>query len=180
MSVAVDNLLPFGAQLPTVQSIEETVGIAPRSLDDDQLTELVRQLTECVARVTAAQVEAVREADRRDLARTRTLRTTANWLAVPTGIDPERSSMVARRGRQLDRMPRVADAFGSGKLTEDHVRVLGGVHTDRTAAAFARDETMLVDFAIKLPWREFTDAVRYWAFVNDFDGTEPVEPPQQE
>ena len=175
MSFVAEEFFSFDDQLPTASSIDQVIAVDPDGLDDAQLAAHLRELTACVAQANAAHLEAVRKADRRGIARSRALRATSSWLTAETGVDPKRARLLQRRGRQLDRMPRVAEAFAFGKLTEAHVRVLAGAHTERTAVAFARDETMLVDFAVKLPWHEFTSAVRYWVLVNDPDGAEPTD-----
>ena len=174
MAVA-DELAAVPEPVPVALSIDEAMTVHAAGLGDVELGGLVVELTACVGRVSAAQAVAVREADRRQLARTVKLRATSSWLSYTSRIDPRTARQVVRRGRQLDHMPHVALAFGAGRVSGDHVAVLARARTERTAGAFTRGELMLVEFATTLGWGEFTQAVDYWVLVNDPDGVEPSD-----
>jgi hypothetical protein len=72
-------------------------------------------------------------------------------------------------------MPRVAEAFAAGTISEDHVRVLArvaGSHSPAVKAAFPDAESLLLDHAHELEFAEFVAAVRYWEQLVDEDGAE--------
>jgi hypothetical protein len=72
-------------------------------------------------------------------------------------------------------MPRVAEAFAAGTISEDHVRVfarVAGSHRPAVKAAFPDAEKLLLDKAHDLEFAEFVAAVRYGEQLVDEDGAE--------
>ena len=72
-------------------------------------------------------------------------------------------------------MPATRDALSSGRISERHAQVLGGLYESPRkpiADAFPAAETMLVGYAIDLDFDDFIAAVRYWESVIDADGAD--------
>lgn len=69
-------------------------------------------------------------------------------------------------------MPVTAEAFAAGDISQRHAAVLASLAGGRTAEAFTRDESGLVDDARSRSWAEFCQAVEYWRQEADPDGVE--------
>jgi hypothetical protein len=160
MATAVDDLR---------SAIEALTAVDPASLGDgESVLELLRQaerLDAVVTRATAA-FDAGRtwEADG--------ARTAAAWLSTrahrPVGECRRRLQV----GRQLRHMPVVETAWLGGHLSRYHVDALCQARTAATADSFARDETMLVNQAHQLSFRQFQRVLAYWQQLADPDGVE--------
>lgn len=117
----------------------------------------------------AAELEA-RDAHRAELAPSM-----ANWLSARTGQARATAGSRLHLARTLRSMPVTAQAVAAGEITHTHAKVLARALNARTAAAFARDEAMLVDAAGKLTADQLVQVVAYWLRRNDPDGAEPGE-----
>ena len=62
-----------------------------------------------------------------------------------------------------------------GDTSPRHVNHLRKTENIRVFAAMQRDQAMFIDFAHKLEWNQFKNAVKYWLLVNDQDGPEPED-----
>ena len=82
-------------------------------------------------------------------------------------LSPEAAHREVRRARSLRGMPATAAAFAAGTISSDHVDALRSVATPEFAGLFARDEQMLVEFALTLSFRRFRRALSYWRFRAD-------------
>jgi uncharacterized protein DUF222/HNH endonuclease len=65
------------------------------------------------------------------------IRSFAHWLAISAGFDPHVGSELLRVGQALRALPRIAQAFGAGRLSFDKVRQI------TTVAAAATEEVFL-------------------------------------
>ena len=77
-----------------------------------------------------------------------------------------------RLGRALRHMPVVEAAWLAGVVGEAQVAAFAAARTPDTAACFGRDESMLVDQARALGYRQFLKALAYWAQLADPEGSE--------
>lgn len=93
------------------------------------------------------------------------------WLAKRSRADKRDWGSALWIGRVLTDMPLVAAAYGAGDIDTCHVRKLASVYNHRSAAAFTRDEDVLVAFAQRLTFLDFCVKVGCWALENDPDGT---------
>ncbi|MFP5327591.1 MAG: DUF222 domain-containing protein, partial [Acidimicrobiia bacterium] len=93
------------------------------------------------------------------------------WLAKRSHTDKRDWGSALWVGRVLSDMPLVAEAYSAGDIGTAHVRRLASVYNARTAAAFARDEAMLVGLAQGLTFLEFSMKVGCWELENDPDGS---------
>ena len=64
-------------------------------------------------------------------------------------------------------MPAVRAAFATGDLAESALRLLADTWTRTNAATFARDETMLLDWALRLPHRDLQMLLDTWKRHSD-------------
>ena len=98
-------------------------------------------------------------------------RSVASWMAKECNTDRNQSARELRRARSLRKMPLVAEAYGSGELTAAHVDLLGRARKV-SPPVFARDEELLVGYAIDLEFAEFRRAVDYWRQLAEPDDAE--------
>lgn len=150
-------------------AIDELASIAPDVLaEPGTLLDMQRELSrlEAVVCRAAASFEA-RGEWRADRARSATA-----WLAWKLRMPKAAARRQLVAGRAMDDAPLVGDAWLRGDITASHVLRLAGVRSDRTADAFARDETMLLDHATSLSYGEFVRTTDYWKSFADPDGAE--------
>ena len=96
---------------------------------------------EARARVRMAEwLELVAEFDRRNAAHRRGFRGTAEWLAFECRLDRRTARDYVRVARRLQDLPRVAEAFGEGRLSYSQVRAV-------TRAEVVEDESALLRVA---------------------------------
>jgi hypothetical protein len=148
----------------------------PRSLADATLSARIVELTELADRVEAARLAAVTEWDRRAVWAFDGAPSGASWLTARTGTGRAVAGGTLRTARQLGRLPAVAEALGSARITPAKARLLAGVVNPRTAEAFARDETMLIDQAEVLSVDDLASVLRFWTVRADPDGPGPTDP----
>ena len=77
-----------------------------------------------------------------------------------------------RRGRNLRRLPAVAEAWEEGSIAAPHVDLMIGLVREATESVLGRDEAMLVSQAKGLRFNQFARTVAYWDQLADPDGTE--------
>ncbi len=77
-----------------------------------------------------------------------------------------------RLGRALRHLPAAEEAWLAGDVGAAHVSRLARARTSATEDALARDESMLVDQARELQFRNFSKTLAYWAQLADPDGAE--------
>ena len=93
------------------------------------------------------------------------------WLAKRSHTDKREWGATLWVGKVLCDMPLVAAAYAAGDIDTCHVRKLGSIYNRRTAEAFARDEDVLVAFAQRLTFLEFSLKLGCWALQNDPEGS---------
>ena len=92
------------------------------------------------------------------------------WLAKRSHVDKREWGSALWVGRVLSDMALVAEAYGAGDIATCHIRRLASIYNSRTAAAFARDEGLLVYWAQELSFLEFSMKLGCWELENDPDG----------
>jgi hypothetical protein len=136
--------------------------------DAESLCALQRQLT----RLESFMIEATHEFDTWGEYGADGARTTASWSShsfrEPIGVSRRRVS----RGRGLQQLPAVAEAFAQGEINASHVDALLSARTVRNDVAMARDEEVLVVQAATLPFADFSRSLSYWEQMADPDGVE--------
>ncbi|MGH9018076.1 MAG: DUF222 domain-containing protein [Acidimicrobiales bacterium] len=99
-------------------------------------------------------------------------RSAAGWLAAVCKMPGGEARREIRRGRALRHLPVCEKAWLKGDIGGAHVDAVVGVRNDVTAAALARDESILVRQATSLSYRDFVRALGYWHQLADPDGVE--------
>jgi hypothetical protein len=140
------------------------------------LVELQRQ----VARLECLVTEATAEFDAWGEWATDGARTAASWVSARSNLPINEARRRVARARGLRQLPLCARAFANGDLNTAHVDALVGLHRPRTEEALRRDEGVLVDQAITLPYRSFIRALAYWEQLADPDGTEHTAQAQRD
>jgi hypothetical protein len=159
----------------------------------------LKRLHEAISAVQAMDLEALGPSDRHELtvglftetsrltaARSRVVQaweTTAAW-AVGGALSPSHRlahccrlpigaarSEVAR-ARQRQTMPGAHAALADGRIGVDHLRLLGGANRPSRAAAYQRDEAMLVGFCAASSFLVAQQAIEYWCQRVDAAGVE--------
>ncbi len=83
-------------------------------------------------------------------------------LARDTKTAPWTAAVTLRQGRKLASMPLVRAAVVAGRLSMDHLDLLGRANQPERAALFARDEAMLVEQCAELRYGQARQVVEYW------------------
>jgi len=99
-------------------------------------------------------------------------RTAAAWLVARCRLPKAQAKRLIRRGRELRHLPVVAESWAQGTITAAQVDVMTPLRSPATEEALARDEALLVEQAITLPYRSFVRAAGYWKQLADPDGAE--------
>lgn len=102
-------------------------------------------------------------------------RSMANWLNQRTGQRRDITGSRCALAKKLRSMPETDAAVGEGRLTASHAQVLGRCLNQRTAAAFAEQESQLVAVAETLTADQLVHFVEQWLRRFDPDGADPGE-----
>jgi hypothetical protein len=151
------------------EAIDRLMAAGPSAYGDgDAIAALQRQLTRFECFVT----EATAEFDTWGEWATDGARTAAGWVSSRCNVPMKDARRRVARARGLRQLPSCAQAFEKGDINTSHVDALVGFCRPRTAEALLRDESMLVEQATTMPYRDFIRALSYWEQLADPDGTE--------
>jgi hypothetical protein len=150
----------------------DVLEIDPGSLSDAELAEAMVELRRQQARLAAATVRLTAIFDTRRVWAADGSRSAGAWLAHRCRRPAAHMRAEVRLGRRLAHMEATTRAFDAGEIAEVHAGRLADLSVGRTAECFARDETMLVDWATGLSWPDFWRATQYWRQLADPDGAE--------
>ena len=81
-----------------------------------------------------------------------------------------------RRARKLVDMPATAAAVAAGRVSMDHVDLLGRADQEHRHDLFVRDEELLVDQCATLRHAQAVKAVEYWMQLADTDTGDSTPP----
>ena len=135
------DCIPAGAVYP---SPDADVRIAERAREDRVLDALEAEITELWGHINAATARfltLLAEFDRREGWAQHGLSSCAHWLNWQCGISRVAAREKVRTARALESLPKIAAAFGEGRLSYSKVRAL-------TRAATAETEDMLLHIAL--------------------------------
>jgi hypothetical protein len=105
----------------------------------DELTEALTQLHAAECAIRAALLEVVAAYDRRVFWHGDGAASMAGWLVAGLGLARHTANDWVRAARDLQGLPRLAAAFGEGRLSWDQVRAASRFATPETDAAVAAD-----------------------------------------
>ena len=128
-------------------------------------------------RLAAARAAAVARWDARGVWQSDRSRSAATRLARDTSTSLTTAHMELRRARKLVSMPATATALGAGRISMDHVDLLGRADQPHRRDLFARDEALLVDQCATLRHIQAVRAVEYWTQQADTETGDSTPPP---
>ncbi len=121
-------------------------------------------------RARAAQLDRVHEVVESGRWYVHGFRSPQAWLATTTGEAPGACSLTLQLAERIQHMPIVKDRFTRGILAESALRLLADTWRADLADVFARDEQMLVGWALNLTHRDFKMVLATWRLHADPDG----------
>ena len=142
-------------------------------LGDAALAALVVELQEQADRLEAVRLAVLGEWDARAVWALDGACTGASWLAAQGNVARAPMAGLLRDARHLRSMPETAAALAEGRLAPATARLMARVLNERTEAAFARDEAVLVDTLGGLGVDDAAVALRWWQRSVDHDGPDP-------
>ncbi len=127
-----------------------------------ELTGLVESLTEMRSLVEHRTWEAVGAWDATQAWADDGAWSGASWLRHRATLSGTEAAGLVRTARAMRQMPLTSAACGAGEVSAAQARVLARAVSDDTAAAFARDEEMLLDGSRRLDVARTSVIVRHW------------------
>ena len=94
-------------------------------------------------------------------------RSATEWLATTTNESVGQCKNTIRLADRIQHMPVVKSAFARGELAESALRLLCDAWCPSVAEVFANDESMLCDWAVRLPNRDFKLVLDTWRMHAD-------------
>lgn len=158
-----------------INAAREVVDASMLSFSLAEAGERVCLMQELAAVVDAGSVGVAMAGDDYSVGPGHGLRTTAQFVASRTNVDPSAVRRDIRIGRWLRDFPEFEDAFNAGVLKRSHVAKLREVDSPRTHGDLVRDQAILIAAGRDCSFRDFGTALSYWLIANDPDGAEPKE-----
>ena len=152
--------------------IKELQQLRLEAVGDEELGEVIRELGRLEAMLTAERNRLIGEWDRRGAWRSTGAKSASSALASMDRSPKAECGARVKLERSLRDLPAVREAYRAGDIREAHARLLARARNPRSAMAMARDEAMLVDQAMTLPFSQFTRVVDYWLQRADPDGAD--------
>lgn len=149
-----------------VSVIEELGAEDLTSVDDAVLLSEVPALFSLLDRLSAQILRRVAEVDARGAYRVEGHLSTTGWVSQVTGLSTGAARRKVRTARRVADSPVMAEAFRSGRVTEERVAVLADL-SETYPVLFGDSEEMLVEFAQDLSSPAFRKAIRYWRELAD-------------
>ncbi len=147
------------------------------AVDDDTLSELLREASAEVNRAQVRRLAIAAEWDRRQAWANDGAYNGRCWLTANCGLSRREASSVLHTAEVVASAPVVAAAVQEGVVPVAKAEVLAAVVTVRTAQAFVRDQELLVEAVGRLGVDETRKLARWWQRTADVDGAEPGERP---
>ncbi len=106
-------------------ALEDQSGVGLSSMRSDELGDYLADLQGLMAQVQAQLLSAVREADRREIAKTVGAANTGAWLSSSLRLRPEEAGRAVKLARDLDtELPSTREALQAGEVSADHAEVI--------------------------------------------------------
>lgn len=131
--------------------------------------------TVAMRRARAAQLDRVHQAVESGRWHIHGFRSPHAWLTTTSGEAPGACSLTLQLAERIQHMPIVKDRFTCGVLAESALRLLADTWQPDLADVFARDEQMLVGWAVNLAHRDFKMVLATWRLHADPDGADRSE-----
>jgi hypothetical protein len=107
-------------------------------------------------------------------------RSATPWLSSITAESPSASSVTLRLAERIQQMPQVKATFADGVLAESALRQLTDLWSFDIAGEFARDERMLLGWALQFASADLKMLLATWLLHNDPDAAEKTAQEQFE
>ncbi len=140
---------------------------------EESPTGTVDEVTRSLRRLRAVQLDEVHLAVGARVWVGAGFRSPTEWLMVTSREAYGQCRLLVHLAERIQQMPAVKAAFAGGDLAESALRLLADTCTDTNAAAFARDETMLLRWAPRLPHSDLRMLLDTWKRHTDTE-TETV------
>ncbi|HET7236261.1 MAG TPA: DUF222 domain-containing protein [Actinomycetota bacterium] len=140
-----------------------------RFLSDADLASDLDEIERAARLLEAERARRLAEFERRRAHQSDGFLSLSAWLVARHRVAPSTATRRVRVARSLEAMPRAAEAYASGELSEAAVGLLTSVaaaHPD----AFARAEEPLLEAARTLPVSGLRSVIEYWSQAQDLAG----------
>jgi hypothetical protein len=156
------------------REIKELAQLDPGSLTDDELDDAIVELARLRSSLEAVEARVAGEWDGRRVWAASGARSGAAAMSRMTREPKPACGSRLALGRVLRcrTLPIAAEAWLAGEIGAAHVRLLAGARNERTVAALAEAEAMLVHDAQQLHFSAFAQVVAYWKLHADPDGAD--------
>jgi hypothetical protein len=152
-------------------AVDRLQSLAPSSLADGELTQLLLDVDDALARLTAAHARLAAAVETRRTWEADGSKSCSAWLARQRQGSQASTGAALRLGRALNVMPGTDAALADGHIAVEHARELASCQ--RFAPdEFADDEKTLLRHAQELSWRSFLIVCAHWRNAVDPDGAE--------
>ncbi|HET6582519.1 MAG TPA: DUF222 domain-containing protein, partial [Nannocystaceae bacterium] len=141
-------------------------------MSDEELGAFLVELRQIENQLDATATRVTGEWDARKAWTASRARTASSWLAFHCKMPHATARRRVRLARARRSMPAACEAWDRGEIESAHVAALERVRSETTAAAYERDEEMLVGRAQQLRFDDFCRVVSYWHQYADPDGAE--------
>jgi len=168
---------PSETVLKTVSTaLDEALAVPLSTMPVEELGDWVCAVESVINAKTAALcARSVQAADDACVGSRNGARTTAEYVAARTPVDPAVVGRHGRIGRFLNSMPILREAFEAGRLSAEHVDVLRRVDKPDVHYLLVDSQQMLLDAATSCDWKDFQQVVGYWVNAADPDGVLPKD-----
>jgi hypothetical protein len=146
-------------------------------LSDGELDTLMVELMRTRHRLAAVTADVLARWDARGVWRSDGSRSAATRLARDGKVSLTTANIELRRARTLVDMPATATAVGEGRVSMDHVDLLGRADQPHRHELFVRDEEVLVEQCATLRHAQAVRAVEYWMQLADSATGDSTPPP---
>ncbi len=141
------------------------------ALDDDALTERLRQIELEERQLAAEKALVVAEAERRQVHLADGHRSTKGWLIANTNCSPARATRSRRLAKLVDSVPDAGNALHAGRIGIDQADELARARANpRCGERLSDSADILLDHAEHLSFDDFRVCARRWESLADLDG----------
>jgi hypothetical protein len=163
-----------------LDQLDEAIdALGDATVDDGELDSLVIGLMRARHRLAAVTAGVLACWDACGVWRSDGSRSAATRLARDGKVSQTTAHVELRRARKLVDMPATATALREGRVSMDHVDLLGRADQEHRHELFVRDEALLVDQCATLRHAQAVRAVEYWMQLADTATGDSTPPPSQ-
>lgn len=152
--------------------VNELLEIDIDALGDEAMHELVVSTHRAASKLAAVRAKLLSAWDVRRVWASNGARTAAVRLGNEARLSGESAKIELRRARKLRAMPHTMTALATGKISPDHVDLLGRANHGTREACFAESEQLLVGHCATLRFDDAEHVVAYWRQHADAEGAD--------